>query len=147
MTQFLIEDRPNRKEADYMFSVMSKRKYFIINKLENIGGTFRLCIYIGIVVIIGLILNNFWKLGIIEYGIILLFIIQSWGLFLNVHRFKEFYELDLEEEIEEEKINIESLNKAMIARDYKILTQTPNERKNSLFQGLILDLKSLFKIK
>ena len=142
--QYIRDNNPADEEIDYILSNMSKRQSSVIRLLEDIGRTFRICIYLGIVIIIGLVFNNFLKYGWLQFIIILFLLIQLWGLFLNVHRFKVFYELDLEEEIEEHKIRLKFINKAISEKNYEILENINDKRKNSLRDGLILDVKSLF---
>ena len=108
--QFLDKYKLTKKVLDFVTSTMDKKYKIVTNLLREMGRTFRFCIYIGLPIIIVLIINEELKLLWLEIIILLAIVTQIWGIFLNVHRFKTFYELDLEEELNEQKTLLDVIN-------------------------------------
>ena len=147
MIDFIEENKNfSRNKIDILLSIIDKRQKDILSLLGDMGKTFRLCIYFGIAIIPLLFLNDYFKSISFEMFIGILVLSQLWGLFINVHRFKEFYELDLEEEIEEQKLRFEKVNIAAHEGNYEILQQILKKKKG-LWGNLKSNLLSLFKFK
>jgi len=91
-------DTSNEK-GDFIQSKINKIRQETLESLTKMGKTFRACIYLGIISIVLLAMNYYWfKTTSLDNVFFIFFAIQLYGLGVNVHRFKKFYELDIEEE-------------------------------------------------
>ncbi len=140
------KDKISKANLDYLISKL-RQKYFFITKLLKISGqTFRICIYMGILALVLLGFYKYLNLLVIYHFILLVLLLQLLGLYQNVHRFKEIYELDLEREFHKEKSYLELIQSTIKYGDYDAIGKL-SKKEERLFKRFITDIKSLFRFK
>ena len=138
------KDKISKKNLDYLISKL-RQKYFLIVRLLKISGqTFRICIYLGIFALVLLGIYEYIQLIIIYHFFLAILLLQLLGLYQNVHRFKEIYELDLEHEFHKEKYHLDLIQTAIKYQDFYLIGQL-NKKKAGIFKRFIMDIKSLFR--
>lgn len=133
-------------QLDFVVSRMDKklRRAFVI--LESMGRTFRICIYLGIPAILLLILYQYTQTAFVHVIFYFLVCIQLWGVFVNVYRFKNVYELNLGEEIAFSLSTIaavDNLKNQGNQSNYGDAMNLPVEKKYNFVKSAISDLVSL----
>jgi len=148
------------EQIDIVNTRINKRRTSILGLLDDMGRTFRINIYSGLVSIVFLFIllkiqDDFPKTsGAFEVIILFIFAIQLFGLFLNVRRFKKIYSLDIYEELERERSiylalaeGLKEIQEKMDEKRLKHLQRKLARLKENWIQSLYKDIKSLFKIK
>lgn len=150
-----INGNNQRQKSDYLNSIFNKKKSQIMLRLDDLGRTFRTCIYLGLASLVVVLINeviNYILINIFLEILFLLFLsLQIWGLFRNVRRFKWIYSLDLNEELKAYNLKFDGFKqdlkefvKEMNPEKFKKLNIF-EETEESLMVSLKKDIKSLFK--
>mgnify|MGYP001572193896 CR=1 FL=1 len=135
-----------KSNLDYLISKLNQKYYYLGKCLTISGQTFRICIYLGILAIIILGIHSYLELVVFYHFFLAILLLQLLGLYQNVHRFKEFYELDLEREFHKEKEYLELIQSAFNIKDYDSIGEFKKKEKG-VFKRLISDIKSIFRFK
>src|SRR3989338_2776326 len=136
------KDKISKANLDYTISKLNQKYFYLGNLLTISGQTFRICIYFGIVSILILGVYAYIKWVILFHFFLAILLLQLLGLYQNVHRFKEFYELDLEREFHKEKTYVDLIHSAFKSKDYDSIKQFGKKEKG-VFKRFIIDVKSL----
>ena len=140
------KNKINKANLDYLISKLNQKYYFLGELLTISGQTFRICIYFGIFALVVLGAFQYLKLVILYHIFLVILLLQLLGLYQNVHRFKEFYELDLEREFHKEKSYLDLIQSAFNIKDYDSIGQFSKKEKG-VFKRFVTDVKSLFRFK
>jgi len=136
----------NKTNLDYLISKLRQKYFFITTLLKISGQTFRICIYLGILALVLLGFYEYFQLIVIYHFFLFILILQLLGLYQNVHRFKEIYELNLEREFHKEKSYLDLIQSAINYKDYDLIGNL-KKRKEGVFKRFAIDIKSLFRFK
>ena len=140
------KNKVSKANLDYIVSKLNQKHFYLGTLLTISGQTFRICIYFGIFSILILGVYEYLKWVILFHLFLMILLLQFLGLYQNVHRFKEFYELDLEREFHKEKSYLELIQRAFNIKDYDFIGQFSKKEKG-IFRRFFMDVRSLLRFK